>query len=128
MLERVRAWFNRLPPYERDLPLLIVDGRAFTPRMALNEVLRGTPLGEKLQALIESGRLGTTEREMLTLAKLRLIKVLEALPPDKPVVATLTFPPKALTARQLINEIKRETPLGKTWIQGELRQMKMLVR
>jgi hypothetical protein len=38
--ELVAQWFNKLSEVERDLPLLLVDNYAYTPRMAYNEVMR----------------------------------------------------------------------------------------
>ena len=124
MLELVRRWFNALPQYERDLPLLVVNGVAYTPRAALAEVERGTALGRKLQSLIETGRFGTPE---WTLAKLRLKKMLETMP-ERPLVATLTLPPRTYTPRELMREIERETPVGRQWIQTEISHMRYLLR
>jgi hypothetical protein len=130
-LARVRSWFSRLPPYEQDLPLLIVDGMAYTPRAALQEVERGTPLGARLQALIESGRFGTSAMDEAALAKLRLIQVLSRYPPDRPLVATLgspQLPGRAYTPKELIEEIRAETPRGMQWIRAEAEHMRRLVR
>lgn len=129
-LARVRAWFNRLPPYERDLPLLILNGVAYTPRMALAEVERGTAVGARLQALIEAGRFGTTAEQELALAKIRLKELLAKFPPDKPIVATIgtpELPGRAYTPRELLEEIQRQTPRGRQWIQAELQQMRRIM-
>ena len=127
-LARVQAWVRRLPPAELDLPLLIVDGAAYTPRAALEEVRRGTALGARLQALVESGRLGTSAEEELALAKLRLVELLRRYPPDRPLVAVLRAPSAATyTPRQLIEEVLAETPTGRQWLAGELQHMRRLV-
>jgi len=129
-LEFVSRWFNRLPEYERDLPLLLVNGVAYTPRVALQEVMRGTALGARLQALIETGRFGTPLQDEVALAKIRLKTLLTRYPPDKPIVATIgtpQLPGKTYTPRELIEEIERETAVGKQWIQGEIARMKSLM-
>jgi hypothetical protein len=129
-LARVRAWFNRLPPYEQDLPLLMLDGVAYTPRMALAEVERGTSLGARLQTLIESGRFGTTFQDETTLAKIRLKEILARYPPDKPIVATIgtpELPGKAYTPSELMEEIQKETARGKQWVQAEVQHMRRLM-
>ena len=119
----VSRWFDRLPEYERDLPLLVVNDVAYTPRAALQEVRRGIAVGARLQVLVEAGRFGTKE---WPLAKLRLKKMLET-QPEKPLVATLIIPPRTFTPSQLAEEIQRETEVGKSWIQGELSHMKYLL-
>ena len=121
--ELVSRWFDRIPEYERDLPLLVVNGVAYTPRATLQEVRRGTDLGRKLQSLVEAGRFGTEER---TLAKLRLKTMLETMP-EKPLVATLAIPPRTFTPRELAEEVQRETDIGQTWIKGELAHMRFLM-
>lgn len=126
----VSQWFNRLPEYERDLPLLLVNGVAYTPRAALQEVMRGTALGARLQALIETGRFGTPPQDEVALAKIRLKTLLTRYPPNKPIVATIGTPQlpwKTYTPRELIEEIERETAVGKQWIQGEIARMKSLM-
>jgi len=126
-LERVRAWFERLPPAERDLPIIILEGVAYTPRMILAEVSRGTPLGERLQAMVETGRLGTTMAEVESLAKLRLKELLSRLPPDKPIVATLGIPEKTYTPRELLREIEMQTEAGRQWVEAEIRTMRRVL-
>jgi hypothetical protein len=126
----VRRWFSRLPPYEQDLPLLMLDGVAYTPRMALSEVERGTPLGARLQALIESGRFGTAFQDEVSLAKIRLKELLGRYPPDRPIVATIgspELPGRAYTPMELMEEIQRETARGKQWVQAEVEHMRRLM-
>jgi hypothetical protein len=108
----------------------MLEGMAYTPRAALAEVERGTPLGARLQALIEVGRAGTTFQDEYSLAKIRLKEILARYPPDKPIVATLgtpQLPGKAYTARELMEEIQSETTRGKQWLQAEIAQMHRLM-
>jgi hypothetical protein len=108
----------------------MLDGVAYTPRMALAEVERGTSLGARLQTLIESGRFGTTFQDETTLAKIRLKEILARYPPDKPIVATIgtpELPGKAYTPSELMEEIQKETARGKQWVQAEVQHMRRLM-
>jgi hypothetical protein len=103
---------------------------AYTPRVALAEVERGTPLGARLQALIESGRTGTTFEDEKALAKVRLKQILAKYPPEKPIVATLgtaELPGKVYTTQELMEEIEKETSRGMQWIQAQINHMHYLL-
>ncbi len=123
-LSVVRNWFNKLSIAERDLPLLIVEGYVYTPRQALAEVQRNTPIGARLQALIESGRFGTTPEEEIALAKHRLTQILKKYPPEMPVAATLG---RAYTAQEMLKEIEAGTIVGSQWISAETEKMRRIV-
>lgn len=125
-LTLVRGWFERLPEYERDLPLLILDGVAYTPRAALAEVERDTDLGKRLQELVEKKTIGTLVGEEDTLVKLR-VKAIMTKMPDKPLFATLTLPPRTYTPKELAQEVQAGTPVGKQWMNAEKRQMAYLM-
>ena len=124
----VKRWFNRLPEAERDLPIVTVGGVAFTPRMILAEVERGTPLGRRLQAMIETGQLAASGPEDLErLAKLRLKMVLERLP-ERPLIACLREDHvRVYTPRQLLREVEAQTELGRAFIEAELEAMRRLI-
>jgi len=123
----VESWFNKLPPAEQDLPLLVVDGAAYSPRAALQEVRRGTELGRRLQALIESGSFGTPIEQEEELAKIRLKQILQTMP-EKPTFATLQLPGREYTPQQIAEEIQRGTNVGRQWIRAELAQMRYIIR
>ncbi len=123
--ELVARWFNKLGNTEKDLPLLLVDGYAYTPRMAYSEVMNGTALGVKMQALIEMGRFGTTVLDEQAIAKVRLQQILQN-KPDKPMFATLSN--KAFTPRELLEEINSGTLIGQQWVSGEISRMHNLVK
>lgn len=125
-LTLVQRWFDKLPTYEQDLPLLMVSGVAYTPRTALNEVQRNTALGQKLQAMIEKGTVGTLVSEEDTLARLRLKELLRR-EPERPLFATLVLPPRTYTPSDLLREVQQGTPVGLQWISAEKIQMKYLV-
>jgi len=125
-LHVVMAWYNRLPPVERDLPILILDGLAYTPNMVLAEVTRGSIVGERLQRLIEEGRLGNSRLEEEQLAKIRLKELLRRYP-ERPLVAVLREG-RIFTPSQLIEEIERGTPVGRMLVISEIEYMKFLLR
>ena len=118
-LEVIRRWYNSLPPEERNLPLIIYQGVAYSPHAILLEVERGTQLGEYLQRKVESGSLGTTQEELKNLALIRLKMILSKYPPNTPLVASLTYPPKVYTAEELLKQIEENTPIGKRFIEAE---------
>lgn len=125
-LIKVEAWFNKLSEQEKDLPLLIFGGSAYSPRATLDEVKRGTPLGEQLQKLVERQSFGTTYQEEQRLAKIRCIITLQKKLLDKPLFATLSG--KVFTPRQMIQEIETSTPIGRQQVEGELAHMKRLMK
>jgi len=124
--ELVQKWYNAISNAEKDLPLILVDGIIFTPTTAYNEVMRSSPVGLKIQLLIETGRFGTTTEEEQTMAKIRLEQWLKTQPPDKPLFATLSN--KVFTPSQLLEEIQSGSPIGQQWSQNEILHMKTLMR
>lgn len=123
--ELVSRWFDRLAEAEKDLPLLLVDGLAYTPRAAYNEVMRGSPVGDKIQLLIETGRFGTSAEDEQAIAKTRLQQWLQS-QPDKPMFATLSN--KTFTPQQLLEEIQSGSSIGQQWTNNEVSHMRSIVR
>lgn len=126
--ELVRRWFSKLPEHEKDLPIIIYNGVAYTPRMILMEVERGTPVGEYLQRKLEVGSYGTTPEEEYHLAMIRLEQILRKYPPNKPIVGVLSYPPYELTPEDLLNEIRNRTELGKMFVRAELEHVRRLLK
>jgi len=124
MREIVIRWFERIPPVERDEPLIIdeVTGRAYSPREVLREVLRGTSLGERLQRKIERGSLGNLMTREL--AKKRVLRMLENLPPE---VQLATFSGKTYSREELIYLVQREIGVGRMLIETEIERMRELL-
>lgn len=127
-LDKVQKWFEHVPPSEVDLPLLILDRVAYTPRATLDEVARGTAVGQKLQLLVELGKIGSANVQELELAKLRLIEVLKKKDPNKPLLATLQLPGRAYTTAELIEQIQQGTKIGQQLVQNEVTHMKRIVQ
>jgi hypothetical protein len=121
----VSQWFNALAEAEKDLPLLIVQDYAYTPRMAYDEVMRETSLGQQLQALIERGSFGTSASDERTIAKLRLEQRLKS-QPERPLFATLSG--KVFTPSELLAQIQEGTSIGNQWLNNEISHMKKLVQ
>jgi len=120
----VSQWFNKLSEAERNLPLLIVRGIAYTPRATYDEVMRNSPVGNELQALIERGSFGTTYSDEQTIAKLRLTEIMRT-KPEKPLFATLSG--KVFTPTELLQEIQNNTDIGRQWVENEKLHMKLIV-
>lgn len=124
--ELVTRWYNKISTAERNLPLLLVDGYAYTPQMTYDEVNRGSALGNRLQSLIESGRFGTSSLDEVAIAKVRIQQILQSKPQDKILFATMSN--KTFTPAQLLEEINSGTQIGQQWISGEISRMTSLVR
>ena len=123
--EIVSNWFNRLGEGEKDLPLLLLDNIAYTPRTAYNEVMRGSSVGDRLQALIETGRFGTSTSDEQAIAKTRLEQIMQT-KPEKPLFATLSG--KTFTPSQLLEEIRSDSDVGRQWVKNEIDHMKKLMQ
>lgn len=129
--ELVTKWFNKLPTSEQNMPLLVLNGVAYTPRQTLDEVNRGTPVGDQLQDLIEQGRFGTAMVDEQSLIKQRLTMNLQTKDQNKPLFVALPssgLPVRSFTPSQLIQEINNDTTLGKQWIDNEASYMRRLVQ
>jgi len=131
MLEAVRRWLRRLPPDERDMPILRHAGRSWTPRQILAEVERGTSLGRELQAQLERLVLGLSEEEIpLQLAEERLRafleRFIEQFGEEKPVFITLSE--GAIPAGELLRQVRERRGLGAELLDGERKYVLSLLR
>jgi len=125
--EIISAWFGKLSDAEKNLPLLIVGGVAYTPRAVYDEVMRNSPLGNDLQALVERGSFGTSYSDEQAIAKLRLTEIMRT-KPDKPLFATLTLDgQRTFTPSELLQEIQNDTDVGKRWVSNEAEHMRRIV-
>ena len=131
MLEAVERWFKRLPPDERDMPILRYKGRSWTPRQILREVRAGTSIGKELQEHLERLVLGLHEGEIpLELAEERLLMWLEEFKrkygPKAPVFITLTEGP--ISAEELIRQIRERRGLGGELLETEREYIMEMLR
>lgn len=87
--ELVSEWYSKIPEIERDLPIILVDGKVYTPREVYEEVMNGTELGEKMQETLERYREShsATYDELKTIAEERVKKILSWLPKDFSIVS-----------------------------------------
>jgi len=46
VIRRLQNWIQMLPPAERNLPIKVVGTRTLTPMEMLEEVKKGTPIGD----------------------------------------------------------------------------------
>lgn len=119
MREFIVKWYNRIPKIHRDLPLVELDGKVYSPRRVYEEVMKGTELGERLQEKLESGSF-TTDEFFTKLAKIRLIMVLKKLPKD---IGIATF--NGVYSRdELIKLIEEGKGIGKDLIDTEVNIIK----
>lgn len=87
--ELVSKWYSKIPELERDLPIILVDGKVYTPREVYEEVMKGTELGEKMQETLERYREShsATYGELKKIAEERVKKILSWLPEDFSIVS-----------------------------------------
>jgi hypothetical protein len=121
MLEQVRRWVNSLPAASRNLPIVHVDGRYWTP----NEILRqietcpNCATSIRLQTALETRHLGQGTN-IWELAKERLLKALQLYPA---VIYTYTLGKPIITPQELKQEIALETAFGVSLIEMETRRV-----
>jgi len=126
-LQKVEAWVNRLPAIDRDLPIIVHGGKAWTPNEILNQI-RSCPTcqtSQALQAFIEARSFGQ-EANPWQLAKQRLIKMIQLAPTIKHML--ILGRPTTITPEQMLTEITLETPLGQSFIQAEMQRMHLLLQ
>lgn len=116
--ELVRRWYEKIPPIERDDPILYMDGKYWTPDEIYNEVMRDTPTGRKLQAKLEKLSAPRTFsfselKELRKVAEERIKKTLEALPNEQVLVTytpqgKIAFKPKDILKTELYEKAVKE--------------------
>jgi len=126
-IQVIRAWISKLPQYELDMPIVVYNGVAYTPRAVLDEVMRRTTIGEQLQKQIEMGIASLHQEDEEELAKLRLKLILSRQTSTK--IVALTYPqPTALSPQEILREIEQETPRGRLWIEAQKEVINRLLR
>jgi hypothetical protein len=125
----VRAWFSRIPEFERDLPIILVDGAVYTPREVLREVEAGTALGLKMQRMLEQMRSSPTQTsDFIEVGRARALKKVESLPEDFSIIAIgEQFEPVVADKNKIKQMIMQGVGLGAAAIDYEAkRAMKLL--
>lgn len=108
--ELVTRWFNKISNEEKNMPLLVLNGLAYTPRQTFDEVMRGSEIGEKLQNLIEQGRFGTALSDEKALIKERLRLSWQSKPQTQikfVALPTSGLPVKAYTYAEMLRELDK---------------------
>jgi len=90
--EFIERWYSSIPPIERDLPILLIDGKVYSPREVYEEVMKGTELGNRMQEKIERIRSSQSLtygdlREIEHVARERVMWVLRNLPKNFSIVS-----------------------------------------
>ena len=87
MKERIRSWYEKVPKMERDIPIILFEGRIYTPNEVIREVERGTRLGKDLLSYMETEIFASpTLREWRIVGKKRALKWAEKLPEDFSII------------------------------------------
>lgn len=124
-LEFVRKWYESIPPFQRFIPLVPLDGKIYSPQRVLEEVTKGTELGQKLQMKLET-RSFTTSKDLELIAQRRLEWIVSHLP-SVVGIGTLTLGGKFLTKDELLKLIREKKGIGKDLIEKEVENVKKLL-
>lgn len=126
--KEIKKWVGKLPKSELDIPLIIIDDRAYSPNEVLSQVRSRTELGKKLVTLdMKTIKRIPAEAQMLELAKIRLKMKLEKTPPKFAFGRYLLGEKEKYTAEELIAEIQMETSVGQEFIGTEKNFMRDLL-
>ena len=118
--EEVLNWINKLPKSELDIPLVVIDDRAYTPNEILEMVRRKVGLGRRLLTLdVSTLKRVPAEPQLHELAKIRLKKKLEEMPKKFVLARYVLGKKEKYSADELIEEIERESPIGREFIDTE---------
>ena len=126
--EFVEKWYSKVPELERDLPIILVDGVVYTPREIYTEVVvKGSELGEKLQAKLEEMHKKATSsntfsyedlREIQQIAYERVKRVIDKLPKG---FSLASFSGRIVSGRKIM------TVIGKDAIKYEMKKIMKLL-
>lgn len=124
----ISSWYNKIPPVERTLPIIMHNGRVYTPKEVYEEVMRGTKVGEELQRKIErlrsSHSYGLDDlKELDYVARKRVEKIIKNLPPDFSLVAIGLEEKRVYKPEELLN-----TPFFEKAVQKEKKKIVKILR
>lgn len=123
--EFIEKWYKSIPKMERDLPIILIDGKVYTPNEVYEEVMKGTELGEIMQSKLErmsSQHSMTYEdlREIRHIAYERVKRILEDLPKDFSIVS--------LSGKIAKGKDEIFKAIGKSAIEYEMKRVIRLIR
>jgi len=122
MKEFIVRWFRSLPPAEKDMPAIPYNGKIYTPRQIYEMAISNT-LPDDLQSKIER-REFTTAMEVYRLGVERVLTYLKSIPPD----FVISVGGKPYTVEQLIEAVEKGTPVGRAFVEAEIRKWELLYR
>ena len=125
--KEIKKWVGELPKSELDIPLVVIDDRAYTPNEVLSQIRSRTGLGKRMVSLdIKTIKTIPAEEQMQELAKIRLKMKLEKTPPKFAFGRYILGEKETYTAEEMIAEIQMETPVGEEFISTEKTLMRDL--
>lgn len=113
-LNIVKKWYNKMPPAERNLPILMIGDKAYSPNQVLSQVKKGTQLGKMMQDKVVGGM--TPPQKLEKLAKTRVLAWLKKLPAQYGMV---NVEGESYTRDELIAAVRQQKGIGKTLIEEE---------
>jgi len=126
--EFVERWYSRIPEMEKDLPIILLDNKVYTPREIYEEVVKGTELGDKLQMKLEMMYRKATSahtfgyediREIRQVAYERVKRIIENLPKDFSIAS---FSGRIVSGKKIFDAI------GKKAVEYEMERVIKLLR
>lgn len=126
--EFIQRWYAKIPELERDLPIIMIDNRVYTPREVYNEVMANTDLGRQMQAKLEklaSPYTFTYEdiKEINYIARKRVEQTIKNLPRGFSLVSIIDGQKVVWSPEQL-----EKSPLFQKAVEHEMRKVVQLLR
>ena len=118
-IETVRTWINTLARVERNQPLVICEGNAYTPNEIMAEVSSGSELGKKLQGIVERKEFTDIEAKY-ALAVLRLRERLMQLPESFRFYGA---DGSSYSPAEMLAEIEKGSRVGRSFVENEMTRM-----
>ena len=120
----VRAWVSSLPKIERNQPLVIHAGRAYSPNEVLAEVREGSTVGTELQRKVETRDFTEIEAKY-ALAILRLKERLAKLPPTFKIAS---IGGKMYSPNEMLEEIEKGSQAGREMVESEMSRLEEVTK
>jgi len=126
MSEEFEKWVDKLPKGESEMPLIVREGKLYTPKQVLTEIKAKTDVGVKLQKEVERLELKGEAIELLAVPRIK--KRLEKKPLDEPYVYYVSKEglKSFYTPRDVIEAVDKKTDVGKRHIEDEKRYIRYL--
>ena len=124
----IKWWYSRIPPVERNLPVLLHRGRVYSPNEIYYEVMKGTKIGEELQMKLEAIRAEHSFsledlKGLDYIARKRVEEIIKNLPDDFSMVAIVNGERRVIGKSEFIN-----SPLFNKAVEEEKRKIVKVLR